>query len=296
MREYDINEALRAIRSAIQAWTGPTITGGQLAALIRAAAPGLEIRSIVGIPQGPGALTEFIKSHLSDTVERIGSQGSDALLRIVGRDIDSSGHTASPQVWRTFVSPNSDQHLVLSGGGGVLLSREAPASADTGETEVEKATVEEHDRIRAKFVDTLPEQSIAALGELAAPDAEFEKWIAAMRERLPSSLRDWGHFRRKRLSELFTARIESLALKEPFQRTVLDQVKASEMAAYGKVTKAAAAAKRPPKTTDGGDVDADRMATARRLAHTAIDLLSYEDLRTLRIPLGVVLDTIASEG
>lgn len=296
MREYDINEALRAIRSAIQAWTGPTITGGQLAALIRASAPGLEIRSIVGIPKGPGALTEFIKAHLSDTVERIGSQGSDALLRIVGREVEPSEHTASPQVWRTFVSPNSDQHLVLSGGGGVLLSREVPASADAGETEVKKATVEEHDRIRAEFVDTLPEQSVAALGELAAPNAEFEKWIAAMREKLPHSLRDWGHFRRKRLSELFAARIESLALKEPFERTVLEQVKASELAAYAKATKAAAAVSRTSKATNGGGVGADRLAAARRLAHAAIDLLSYEDLRTLRIPLGVVLDTIAREG
>lgn len=296
MREYDINEALRAIRSEIQAWTGPTITGGQLAALIRTVAPGLEIRSIVGIPKGPGALTKFINAHLSDTVERIGSQGSDALLRIVGRDVEPSGHTASPQVWRTFVSPNSDQHLVLSGGGGVLLSREAPASAGAGETEVGKATVEEHDRIRAEFVDTLPEPSVKALGELAAPDADFEKWIAAMRERLPGSVRDWGQFRRKRLSELFTARIESLALTESFERTVLEQVKASELAAYGKAAKAAAAAKRPSEATDGGVVGADRMAAARRLAHAAIDLLSYEDLRTLKIPLGVVLDTIASEG
>ncbi|WP_394654042.1 hypothetical protein [uncultured Sphingomonas sp.] len=295
MREYNINEALRAIRSAIQAWTGPTITGGQLAALIRAAAPGLEIRTIVGIPKGPGALTEFIKSHLSDTVERIGSQGSDALLRIVGRDVEPSAQTASPQVWRTFVSPNSDQHLVLS-GGGVLLSRETPASADAGETEIGKATVEEHDRIRADFVDTLTEQSVAALGEFAAPDAEFGKWIAAMRERLPGSLREWGHFRRKRLSELFAARIGSLALEKSFERTVLEQVEASEVAAYGKANKAAAAAKRPVKVTDGGDVDADRVATARRLAHAAIDLLSYEDLRRLRIPLGVVLDTIAGEG
>jgi len=295
VREYDINEALRAIRSAIQAWTGPTITGGQLAALIRAAAPGMEIRSIVGISKGPGALTEFIKSHLSDTVERIGSQGSDALLRIVGRDLEAASSAASPQLWRTFVSPNSDQHLVLSGAGGVLISREAAASIDAGETEVEKATVEEHDRIRADFVKTLPDRSVALLGGLAA-DAEFEDWIAAMREQLPGSMRDWGHFRRKRLSELFTARIKSLAVKELVQQTVIEQVKASELAAYGKAVKAADAAKRPSKPTkDGGD-GTDRVAAARRMAHAAIDLLSYDDLRALKIPLGVMLDTIASEG
>lgn len=296
MREYDIQEALRAIRSAIQSWTGPTITGGQLAALIRASAPGLEIRSIVGIPKGPGALTAFIKAHLSETVERIGSQGSDALLRIVGRDVEPSDDMASPQVWRTFVSPNSDQHLVLSGGGGVILSRDAAASADAGETEIEKATVAEHDLIRAEFVGTLPEHALATLGELAAPDAEFEKWIAAIRERLPSSLRDWGHFRRKRLSELLKARIESLSLTEPFQRTVIAQAKASELAAYGKTTKAAAASKQSIKAADSRGIGADPVTVARRLAHAAIDLLSYEDLRTLRIPLGVVLDTIASEG
>jgi len=296
MDNIDIANELRAIKVALEGYPVSTITGGQLFSLIHRVVPDLDIRAVVGMPKGPGALTAFIREYLLDDVERIGNQGGDILYQIAGREITALPTSSSPLIWRTFVSPNSSKHLLLIRSTQRVLVRDTPTSTGESELEVAKASPEEHDKIRADFMVSMPESSAAILREHVAPEADFETWIAALKEYQPQMMPQWGQFRRHRLSELFAARITELKLEEPLQRVVLEQIKASELSAYdtpkaGKVV----SAKQAVRQAGGLNDPTDATLLARRLAHVAIDRLSYDDLRALRMPLGVMLDAIRAE-
>lgn len=293
----EISELLRDIESAVKNRPGPTITGGQLSALISDAAPDLDVRAVVGMPKGPGALKAFLRRHLPELVEPIGRQGADVLYRVEGRDVGRFP-LASAEIWRTFVSPSSPNHLVLDRGTGLLSVRDADASmAGVEGVEIAKASAAEHDVIRAAFTATLPEETAAELQRYAGPDADFAVWIKALRQHKPQLSREWGSFRRRRLSELFINRIESVILDVDRRRTVLDQVASAEAAAYSlpKSDQSAAgfrASVRPARRANA----ADPMDRIRQLAHAVIDLLGYDDLRSLRVPLGALLDAMQAEG
>jgi hypothetical protein len=291
--DTEIADELRAIKAALESHPAPTITGGQLASLIGSAAPDLDVRAVVGKPTGSGAISAFVQSYLADVVERIGNQGADTLHRILGREVELiPAPSSSPQNWRTFVSPNSVQHLVLSPSAQSLFVRETPASSADGEIEVAKASSEEHDAMRQDFVSSLPEAVAAILKEYAG----YDSWIAALRQRLPKAMPRWGAFRRERLSDLFVSRITELELEEALREIILKQIRDSETSAYRAAKKGKALPAGPGEAQSEGAQDmAQAVSRARRLAHAAIDRLGYEELRALKMPLGAVLDAIQTE-
>jgi hypothetical protein len=285
-----IANELVAVKAALQGRDSSTITGGQLLALIQKVSPALDIRAIVGIPKGPGALKEFIRIHLPDVVERFGNQGGDILYRITGHDAAAMPTFPSPQIWRAFVSPRSPQHLVLNDSSGLLLARETPAGA--GELEIPKASHAEHDRMRADFETSLPAAAAAILREHAPPGSDFETWMEALRKRLPEATRQWGHFRRQALADLLAGRIAGVGLDETPRRAALKQIKDAERAVYDMPKGDRQGSEKPKAPRPGA---ADDVARAYRLAQAAIGRLSYEELRALRIPMGAMLDAIQAE-
>ncbi len=214
----------------------------------------------------------------------------DVLYLIKGRTADVLPTVASPDIWRTFVSPNSPQHLVISRSAGRLISRDVPASQSDDELAVSKASPDEHDAIRADFPATLSKSMAELLNSHVDPTAEFETWIEALRTKIPEVMPKWGQYRRSRLSDLLRARIDKLQLEDPLKHEVLKQIKTSEMAAYAAQKGIQAAAEK--QTVKLANDSNDAITKARRIAHAAIDLLSYEELRALRLPLGAVLDAI----
>ncbi|MGR9154636.1 hypothetical protein ACU8L5_36075 (plasmid) [Rhizobium leguminosarum] len=296
MTNDEIHTEVRAVRAAILKWPKPTLTGGQIAALIQSTAPKLDFRATVGIPTGSGALTAFIEQYLSEQLERVGMQGMDTLHRVKGRELETPSPIASPEVWRTFVSPNSKQNLVLSIPTEQLIARESAASSKE-EFDIAKATTAEHDAIRAEFAKALPKQTLAGHEEELSPDAEFEAWMTALRTYAPEEIKRWGHFRRQRLSALLVARVNAAGINVALRDRVLAHVKASEAAAYesrksggkgaGENNPTAVASANPPAN--------EAIGRARLLAHTAIDQLSYDELRALKIPLGALLDVVRLE-
>lgn len=296
MTQNEIASDVQAIQSAILQWAKPTITGGQIASLIQSSAPDLDIRAAVNIPKGSGALTAFIKQYLSEQLDHIGKQGMDTLHHVKGREIQATSTVASPEIWRTFVSPNSRQQLVLSKSSGLLISREAPALSED-ELDVPKATVSEHDAIRAEFTKSLPPSVIEALDDSLTPNAEFEEWMTALRSQAPEETRSWGHFRRKRLSHLLKTRVSGASIEAGLRVKVLAQIHASEAAAYeARKSATKATPDNRPETTQGVNRPAKEVASrALSLAHAAIDRLSYDELRALKIPLGALLDAVHTE-
>ena len=296
MTKDEVDTGVRAVRAAISKWPKPTLTGGQIASLIKSVAPRLDFRATVGIPTGSGALTAFIEQYLSEQLERVGTQGMDTLHRVKGRELETPSPIASPEVWRTFVSPNSKQNLVLSIPTGLVIARESAASSKE-EVDIPKATTAEHDAIRAEFTKGLPKQTLAECEKDLSPDAEFEAWMTALRTYAPEEIKRWGHFRRQRLSELLVARVNAAGINVPLRDRVLAHVKASEAAAYeSRKSGGKGAGENNPAAVAGMNSPANEsIGRARLLAHAAIDRLSYDELRALKMPLGAMLDVVRRE-
>ncbi len=296
MTHIEISPDVPTIQSAILHWAKPTITGGQIASLIRSSAPDLDIRAAVNMPKGSGALTAFIKEYLSEQLDHIGKQGMDTLYHVKGREIQSTSTVASPDIWRAFVSPNSRLQLVLSKSSELLLSRETPASSE-GELDIPKATVPEHDAIRAEFTQSLPPSVREALDRSLEPEAKFEEWISALRAYAPEETRRWGQFRRQSLSRLLATRVSEAPVEADLRDKILAQVHASEAAAYDTHRRAATVEpeSRPETTMGVKQLAKGATSSARSLAHAVIDRLSYDELRALKIPLGALLDAVGTE-
>ncbi|WP_088442161.1 hypothetical protein [Sphingopyxis bauzanensis] len=295
MSKFEISDRLTAITAAVQNWHSPTITGGQLFYLMQTVAPQLDFREVVGIRVGPGALTKFAETHLADTVKRIGNQGGDILYHIVGRgephrDIELAA------LWKNFVSPSSPLHLIVEVENQKLTSRATPASNDKGEVEIQKVSSQEHDEIRAKFVESLPAHDAAAMNENLREGASFTEWMAVMKERAPDATRKWGVFRRDHLSALFAERIEALNLDPATRDNLFAQAKAALRAANEKQREAKANAESSlPKNIaqkSGSVGQSSSLHAVRSLAHAAVDVMGYEELRSLRVPLGMIIDSL----
>jgi hypothetical protein len=294
LQNEDFEADLRAIRNAVESKPDATITGGKLADIIRSTAPNLDVRAALGSPRGTGAVAEFVRRFLPDILKQSGNQGADVVYQIAGREMEIGPAQSGPEIWRTFVSPNSIKHLILSSSGR-LFPRDTPATSAENETEVAKATASEHDAIRADFTDQLPTPEASKLKEHVGTSPDFESWIEALKTYLPEANSRWGQFRRKRLSELLNGRILSLNLEEPTKQDVLNQIQASEMAAYPTDKgKRGTPEKRTSGKTLGADDAHDLTDRARRVAHAAIDQLSYEELREIRLPLGAILDAFTA--
>lgn len=297
MQSNSFDAQLRSVSSLLEQRSGATFTGSQLSSLIASAAPDLDVRAVVGIPKGPGALTEFIRKYLADMVERVGHQGGDVLYRIKGTEPEALPPSAASLIWRTFVSPNSKQHLILTPDPFGLVVRDTGASIDQEEIEICKATVEEHDQMRARFASSLPENIRQEFQSRVNESLNFPSWLSAIKEYYPELTQVWGQYRREQLSSIFVSRVSSLGISEDQKEKIVNQIKNAELSAYTveKNTKKIISTQnqRGTKMLESSEVAVYR---ARQLARAAIDNLSYEELRALKIPLGAMIDALQWRG
>ncbi len=294
----DISQSLEAVEAALKAYPRDTITGERINRVIRTAAPELNFREIVGIPSGPGALTQFINSYLSDVLERAGNQGGDSLYRIVGQMAASVGE-GLPAIWKTLVSPNSPNIVVLKPDQMQLEVRAKPANIEDKEIEISSVTLAEHNEIRTKFESELPADEAGAIRQLNETHKNFYNWSDALYQDMPTVAGRWGYFRRNQLLELLFSRITALELADDNQQILISQIEASQNSAFelNKTFKRTAPAvtdqevSLPPREYDT-TTPVDR---AGRLARFAVEAMAYDDLRAMKIPLGAILDAMQDE-
>lgn len=296
MNQTDMRGALGSIRAALKSRPDGAITGSQVHSLIQSVAPELNVREVVGIPTGPGALTKFIQDHLSDSLQRIGNHGGDVLYGIVGHQQPAHGLQDTSSIWRTFVSPRSQFKIAYDREEKRLKLVDDEQLQEDGLVELPKASLDEHDELRQEFVDQLEPAQAESVNETVRPDTDFTTWIATLRTEFPSIYRAWGTFRKRRLLDLFVDRASAAGLEGDDHQNLLQQIKASQFAAYdtAKQLKFQGEIRPDPKRSQSTRYEKPRseVEEARALVHLAVDLMAHDDLRAIKLPLGVVLDAI----
>ncbi len=287
----NFDEILSEIRSALERFLGHSKTGAHVHKIITETAPGLNIRSIVEIPSGPGALTKFINTYLHETLHRIGTQGGDVLYGIG----NVTGHVPEQQdirIWKAFVSPSSKDFLCIDMSKSKLFVAES-LDLDDNTHHIERVTEGEHDSVRDAFQSELSESLRNLIDTQTEFDSSYDTFIHALRT--TGQLKLWGRYRRESLKSLLGKRLEEIPLEKKLIPSAQNQLMDSQRALFHTEEK-----RQEEKREISSDLpksvhvfqDSSELNTARSLASSVIDHLSYDEIRAIHVPFGAVLDAL----
>ncbi|VVT12396.1 hypothetical protein [Erythrobacter sp. EC-HK427] len=288
-----IKENLAKIKKALAEYEGQYKTGAVIHRIVTDAAPGLDIRQVVEMPTGPGALTKFIEAHLSPYVQQIGHQGGDKLYGI-GEGVEAPPEVDDPNIWKAFVSPSSINHLFVRLSDGVLITSKEP-QIDDNHKRIQRASDAEHSQIRAEFVDSLPEEVRDDLGTSIEDGASYDDFITSLRA--AGRAGSWGRFRRIAFRQLLLQRLENVGLDESRWAAVAHQLMASQNAMFQQDekeirTERANAEKGRNEIVHLGSKPNHALSDKRLFLQQILANMSSDHLRAIQVPFGAVLDAL----
>lgn len=296
---------LEPIKLALKEWGQPTITGANLGELIKKNAPDLDIRKAVGMPSGTGALRRFVSEHLRDVLHHTEhKQGSDPVYSIdLGEPEqpesmpDDDDDTA--KLWTTFARTYAPEIILLTRAGRIKVI-DARAPQDDGELQIQNATRDELDAIRAQFTETLTQK--LADSDAIIPDARapFDQWSLAVKKLGSGHYRDWAIHRVEKIIELFESRLRALNVEEARVTELAKHLRRAQTAARTKANTRVKAEKRDEATSrdtaSNSEVPTNSAHASddvfRAAVASAIASLPISELRELRLPAGVLWDII----
>jgi hypothetical protein len=230
---------------------------------------------------GVRSLRDFIAQHVQG-VQITGRSGMDV---VYASGTLSTRVGASPAIeaepWRIWVSPNSPYVLAVNAENGGVVGLPRSSETPDGHKRLEPAPSAEHRSIAAAFA----EQTVAAVKERLAevatlPDGPWwQRWQNEVRA--AGLLRDWNAFRHENLRSKLHGRLAELGV----DASVVDR-------AFTTICGSTAVGRRPLSQTRAPLSHSGESTFARAIALQVIGRMSDQDIRELRLPLGLVLDAL----
>lgn len=242
-------------------------------------------------PTDSGArnLREFIGSHVPD-VSEVGRSGMDVVYGTA--TTPSQGQPCAPtqatavDFWRVWVSPNSPLSLAVDRLAGSVQAVPRRASVAPTQCLIEPPSAAEHRGMARQFLDRVPEplrEQLSPVVELTSP-TWWQTWLARLRG--TQQLAEWMEFRHDRLERSLGSRLKELGIDDDVAARAIGSVLASRAASPARNER------RPAYDVLREDYSGQSL---RRLVALAVSQMSSAELRELRLPLGVVLDVLASK-
>lgn len=288
----NLSLAIEKITKELRARHQTEITGALLGELIRRVAPELNVRDVMQMPTGPGALSRFVDKYLDKILTKIRKQGSDQVYLINSATPLLRGNI-DPELWRTFVRPTST-HLLLVRDSELVLEKKDGFDPSRPENKlvVESASHSELDKIRENFVTSGGKE----LEDLPGVTEPYAAWSMALRKKGQRHYRSWTEYRLQKITELFSKRLEELGIVEELRYSLSNIMRHSQLAtqAFRIATKV--------QSTEG--TTTQQTLSSKRIEPPDFDLraaiievirkLPTEKLRELRLPNDALFDAIAA--
>ncbi|MCC5992280.1 MAG: hypothetical protein JJT99_07120 [Rhodobacteraceae bacterium] len=286
----NLDSVLSEIRTALMDLEGQAKSGTQIYDLIMTTVPNLDIRSIVDVPAGPGALTKFLGTYFPE-IRQIGWKGGDKLYGI-GADVVAPKLVESPNIWKAFVSTNAVANLCLR-TSDMRLFVSSTLDLEDGSHHIPHVTQDELDDIQQRFVTSLSDDTRAKLEAGISSDSTYADFMQAVRSNW--LLKPWGEFRRDGLKQIFEGRLKKLPIPKNSIPAVVEQLLDSQRVLYRSEDKvpsrpSPSSAHQPVSATPR--MEGQSLDSARSLAKSVIDKMGYDELRQVQLPFGAVLDAL----
>lgn len=271
------------------------ILGSQLGALIRKLAPSIDIK---GEYQN---LRNFVSMHLPDLLKNVGKRGGDDIYAV----IDSPGYKLldgeSFLLWSAFSNPNRHGQILYRQEDSALLFSDTDDSLHTSETcrPFQKLTIQDYRALAETLI-------VAKVPEAIRPEANEIVKKEGFWERLTNHLRKHGHHlaakeleaeRIRFVENAFAKHAQAVEMPENLILGWLESLQKSRQLGYpkkqriGSVAGAAQGGSVPmiSQTYDPKTQSQD-LVIMRNLIKHAVEGMDLDELRSLRLPLGVILD------
>lgn len=297
---FDVVEVASVILRFVSDNDQGSASGTRISAAIRGAFPNFSPAAA-----NSRSLREFIKSFVPQLEESPERAGLDVIYRVkqptilqesastpVVQPQRHSGFVSlllnDPRAWKTFASPQSTSKIfVKTDGSEVLVSsmQSTPVGGDW--VQVNPLSADLLLSIAKEFVELVPELYRQALIEsLAKP-----KWWIPYFEVMGSlGLKSrWVTYRRRRILDEFSKAVTSAIYRKTLQSASVPEVSAQEKLLsrpqFREPSAMAGVTGKPPES-------APREQIMRRLAMLAVQRMSVEELRSLVISVGSVIDVL----
>jgi hypothetical protein len=244
-----------------------------------------------------GGLKRFIQDYCSDQIEFVAKRGLDDVYisksRVVNQERDKAVSlyrmeaTTETDLWKAFSNPNYQSVIAINKGTGDMLVVAPDAELQAELTPVPKVTDEEHRAIARGFV---PQSNVYIRQKLASVldhQHYWNEWNKVINAQRDGTYRTWIEWRGQQILNLFQRRLESAHLPDELIKAFVRRM--STKLYRNKSTSASLG-----EHTSPTDVSPS-LAHLRELVHAAVDLMSEEELRQIKIPVGVVVDVTGKQ-
>lgn len=284
-----------SLRAALAAKQLTQVVGAQLVPLINEAlkSSGTSYKELFA-PGVKPSLRLFVETWLRDVVlPTARKQGADYFYQVATSvDLAAKLQPTEGELWRTFVSVKPTQKLVYDDESRSVRVMALDADVDP-KLVIASVAVGEHKQMCENFAARLREDGMAPAGIddlLQTYSAEsYPAWLRLLRANNPPLDSQWGEFRHNQIVQLFARRLEGAGASPD----AVEQIKLELRRAYEATTSRGHVAKTVvPATPVSAEARAPAEDKARALLHSVIDRATYEELREIRIPFGLVIDLI----
>ncbi len=293
---------IRLVRSLLVEYPSDEISGAELNQLIRDRVPDLDVRTVVDIPTGSGALSKFVQDYLADLLKQIGRRGSDRVFQIVRPAKSGSTHVAAADLpedlWGAFVSVSGNLHLYFNRLSQRLVASLTEHIGDENLEVIPPLTQVEHFEIARQFANQLPDEVSEEAGNiLHEPNYSYSRWVSLLRDAGGGIWQQWGLFRvehvmgllRNRLSCANASDIAIEACVAMMRRSQSEVHRLRKVAARGASLKSQVLAASSERLVD--DVYGAGLAILRAIAHDAVEIMDAEKLRAITFSVGELADS-----
>jgi len=303
------SQDLASIASAIDSYPESTIKGVTLANLIKHAARDVDIRQLVNVPVGPGALKKFADVFLAHLIRRVDRsqlppETSDVIFEKIAAQaalpsgpMPSSGDAVEDDYWSAFVRVSDARKIILIDGNEPSLRLASAAAPE--DAVIEGVSQLEFNKISDEYIERL---RLTPVGEVLADNLKlaptYDAFMGILKQAGAHYFMDWSRHRRDALRAIFrqrlgghgveSAKIDALLLRlDEAQAEARKRRYQQQKEQQAKNAFAGGSHEESSAEYDEGDM--------RRLLKLAIDEMSMNEIRAVRIPFGAVLDALASE-
>ncbi|KPW41129.1 MULTISPECIES: hypothetical protein [Pseudomonas syringae group] len=277
---------------------GVDLLGSQLGQFIAKAVAPKSIKSL-------GGVRSIVDSDLSDAVEFVEPRQSDFLFRIKLKAAEPLRELVEPVVvsgmdlWRYFSNPNVPCALGVDLEQRVIVTP-PDQPFDSSVKQLRRMEIEEYRQLAELYakeqVDPTFKQELMSIVE---DSWLYAKWIACLRYNrghATNYLKSWEIKRSELVIGRLRDELEKAGLEPTLATVVADGGRPQGVKPRGSET-AVIRLEQPTETPmprSQGDGDVSELAQLRALLREAVDYMSLDDLKAIRVPLGVVVKVKAT--
>lgn len=251
-----------------------------------------------------GGFQSFMTRYLSDLIEidgsRVALNGQLWLRRPTARDIDGRGwinvlSLDGTLFWHLFANPTIPAFFAASARDQTLLVNREQSNQLVGATPFCKLTNQDYTRAAETLVKELPEPARQRAATLLTSTGASLDWMNFLKRESQELLHKWSQLRVETAFELLRKQLHAAGVTEPAYQTILSHLKIAQQASAAQRVAALTArnlSSVPVAKSNSGENSQHFVDLMRRVAHSVLETLNEQDLRSIKVPLGAVIDAL----